>query len=89
MVAGAPHARRRSATVGAEGLIFIRLQDLVSRRVATRVLLSTQLTYVPSELMQTVPRGHLTVEPGDSDYAAWMALATKTPTAANPVHTQP
>lgn len=36
--------------------------------------------------MKTVPRGHLTVEPGDANYEAWMTLAMETETVVNPVH---
>ena len=47
---------------------------------------STEFTVVTSELMKTVPRGHLTVEPGGANYDAWMTLATETETVVNPVH---
>ena len=48
---------------------------------------STEFTVVTSELMKSVPRGHLTVERGGADYQAWMTLAVETETVSNPVHT--
>ena len=47
---------------------------------------SAELTHVPSELMATVSRGHLTVEPGGADSQAWMTLAVETATVLHPVH---
>jgi hypothetical protein len=47
---------------------------------------STEFTVVTSELMNTVPRGHLTVEHGGANYDAWMTLAAETETVVNPVH---
>jgi hypothetical protein len=47
---------------------------------------STEFTVVTSELMKTVPRGHLTVAPGDADSQAWMTLAVETATVLHPVH---
>jgi hypothetical protein len=47
---------------------------------------STEFTVVTSELMKTVPRGHLTVAPGGADSQAWMTLAVETATVLHPVH---
>eukprot|EP01043_Picozoa_sp_COSAG02_P054141 COSAG02_NODE_6083_length_3814_cov_6.730283_1_plen_757_part_00 len=47
---------------------------------------STEFTFVTSELMKTVPRGQLTVEPGDANYEDWIKLAMETVTVSNPVH---
>ncbi len=47
---------------------------------------TAELTLVTSELMKTVRRGHLTVEPGGANYEAWMTLSMETATVSNPVH---
>jgi hypothetical protein len=43
-------------------------------------------TFVPAELAKNVPRGQLTLYPGDTDYDAWMTIANETQAVKNPVH---